>query len=281
MMMMQPTTWLCVNTASGSNDAVRQAALAEALAEAGCAVKRTIDVASENPPSREQLEGAGVELLVVFTGDGTANAVATACEGWAGKVLVLPGGTANLLARALHGERTAEEIVKGAASAASVRPPCIRTSQGTALIEVLAGPGATWSDVREEMRQGNIAAVASSSLTAIRESTGGAMVAIAAPAVGREEGYAGVRLEPRPRGISVEGYGADTVGDYLRQGVALLRRDFRLGPHEDLGALRELVCRSPGGEPIELMIDGERRSGAAEERFVLDELEVNMLTTQP
>lgn len=280
-MMNQASTWLCVNTASGSNDAVRQAAVAEALATAGCKVERTIDVSSEEPPDRGQLEQSGVELLVVFTGDGTVNAIATACEGWAGKVLVLPGGTANLLARTLHGERTAEEIVAGVASAASICRPCIRTSQGTALIEVLAGPGATWSDVREEMRQGNVAAVAATSLTAIRESTGGAMVAIVEPAVGREEGYAGVRLEPRPRGISVEGYGADTVGDYLRQGVALLRRDFRLGPHEDLGALSELVCRSLSGEAIELMIDGERRTGAVEERFVLDELEVNMLTTEP
>lgn len=280
-MMKQPPTWLCVNTASGSNDPARQAAVAEALAQAGCTVQRTIDVASEDPPDRRQLEAADIELLVVFTGDGTVNAVATACEGWAGKILVLPGGTANLLARTLHGERTAEEIIAGAASAAAIRRPCIRTSQGTALIEVLAGPGATWSDVREEMRQGNIAAVASSSLAAIRESTGGAMVAIVEPALGREEGYAGVRLEPRLRGIAVEGYGADTVGDYLLQGVALLRRDFRQGPHEELGELPELICRSPGGQAIELMIDGERRTGTAEERFVLDELEVNMLTTEP
>jgi hypothetical protein len=279
--MKHPVTWLCANAASGSNDEARRAAVKTALVQVGCTVARTIDVAEQEPPDRAQLEAGGVELLVLFTGDGTAHAVANACEGWAGKVLVLPGGTANLLAQALHGQRSAEEIIAALGSAPPIRRPCIRTSQGTALIEVLAGPGAAWSDVREEMREGNIATVASSSLAAIRDSTTGPTVAIVGPPLGKPEGYAGVRLEPKRRGIAVEGYGAETVGDYLRQGVALLRRDFRLGPHEELGALAELTCRSLGEARIELMIDGERRTGGSEERFVLDELGLDMLATRP
>ena len=272
-------TWLCVNGASGSNDPAALDGLLRSLADGGVSPLRTIDLAENRVPDRSELEAAGVDLLAIFTGDGSASAVAAACEGWGGEVLILPGGTANLLAHALHGDRLAADILADLPGARVVRHTCIRTSQGTAMIEVLAGPGATWSDVREDLREGNIGAVAASSLAAIRESTVGSMVALVNPALGRPEGYAGLRLEPEGRGLKVEGYGADTVADYLKQGLALLRRNFRTGPHEDLGTVPEVVCRSLGDGPIELMIDGERHTGGQEERFVLDQLDLNLLTT--
>lgn len=273
-------TWLCANAASGSNDEAAMRELAQALADVRCEPARIIDFSQHPFPDRRQIEAAGVGLLAVFAGDGTINAVATACEGWGGHVLVLPGGTANLLSHALHGERSACEIVAAYPRSQPVRRHCIRNGARTALIEVLAGPGATWSDVREELRDGNLGGVAATSLTAIRESTLGSMVGLAVPPVGREEGYAGLRMEPLAEGIAVEGYGAATVGDYLKQGIALVRRDFREGPHEELALAPEIVCRSLGDEPIELMIDGERHSGASEERFVLDPLDLNLVATR-
>jgi hypothetical protein len=267
--------WLCINLASGGNDDAAIRALAKALA-----AKRVVDVQQDGPPRQSELNAAGVDLLAVFAGDGTVNAVVTALEGWDGAALVLPGGTANLLARALHGERDAQAVAGALAQLHRIRRPCIRTSQGTALIEVLAGPGATWSDVREGLREGHLPGIAASSLTALRQSTAGPMVVVTRPPLGRPDGYAGVRLEPDEGGMLVEGYGADTVADYLRQGLALLRRDFRQGPHEDLGSARDLLCRSQGDGPIELMIDGERRTGGLEERFSLAELGVDLLASR-
>jgi hypothetical protein len=273
-------TWLCANQASGGNDSAALDELKQALERASCAPARIIDIAATDVPTREELEQAGVGRLAVFTGDGTINAVATACEGWAGELLILPGGTANLLSHVLHGDQEACDIVAALPRANVVRRPCIRNGPRTALAEVLAGPGAAWSDVREEMREGNLGGVAATSLTAIRESTLGSMVALALPQVGREEGYAGLRLEPLGNGIAVEGYGAETVGDYFKQGMALLRREFREGPHEELALVPEVVCFSLESEPVELMIDGERHSGSAEERFVLDQLDLNFLSTR-
>jgi hypothetical protein len=276
-----PLTWLCANEASGSNDPAALDELKQALERAECAPARIVDISSDDVPTRRELDAAGVGLLAVFTGDGTLNAVAASCEGWGGQVLVLPGGTANLLSHALHGDRSACEIVSALPRAKVVRRSCIRNAAGTALVEVLAGPGATWSDVREELREGNIGGIAATSLTAIRESTLGPMVAMAVPPVGRDEGYAGLRLEPHDGGIAVEGYGAATIGDYLKQGIALLRREFREGPHDDLVVAPVIVCRSLGEEPVELMIDGERHTGGNEERFVLDRLDLNLLATEP
>jgi hypothetical protein len=272
-------TWLCVNAASGSNDdgAIRE--VAQALAAAGAPPQRVIDVAEGGCPQPGDLARSDVGRLVIFAGDGTTNTVATALEGWDGQILVLPGGTANLLARTLHGEREAEAIVQDLPQLSPLRRPCIRTSQGTALIEVLAGPGATWSDVREGLREGDLPGVAASSLTAIRQSTAGPMVAIAEPPLGRPDGYSGVRLEAAAGGMLVEGYGSETIADYLLHGLALLRRDFRQGPHEELGTAQEIVCHSCGDAPIELMIDGERRTGARAERFSLAELAVDLLAS--
>lgn len=272
-------TWLLVNAASGSNSDAALRDLTGAFAASGAAPQRVVDVPRDGLPPHPHLTDGGVSRVAVFAGDGTVNSVVTALEGWDGQVLILPGGTANLLARALHGERSAAEIVRDLPRLTPLRRPCIRTSQGIALIEVLAGPGATWSDVREGLREGDLPGVAASSLEAIRQSTAGPMVAIQDPPLGRPEGYSGVRLEVRLCGMEVEGYGADTVGDYLLQGLALLRRDYRQGPHDDLGEIRELTCRSLGGEPIELMIDGERRTGSTEERFSLAELAVDLLAS--
>lgn len=272
-------TWFCANAASGSNDDEAIRAVLQAFAATGIAPRRIVDMAREEPPTPADLRAAGVGLLAVFAGDGTLNAVVGGVEDWEGQVLVLPGGTANLLARALHGERPAGEIVRNLPRLAPLRRPCIRTGQGIALIEVLAGPGATWSDVREGLREGDLPGIAASSLGAIRQSTAGPMVAIVDPPLGRAEGYSGVRLEATPQGMLVEGYGPETVADYLLQGLALLRRDYRQGPHDDLGTAREIVCRSQGGEPIPLMIDGERRSGGATERFSLAELAVDLLAS--
>lgn len=272
--------WLVVNSASGSNDEAAVQRVGEALAAAGAAPARIVDIQHEPCPDAEALRDAGVGLVAVFGGDGTINGLLGGLDGWNGAALVLPGGTANLLARALHGERSAEDIAASVDALHPVRRQSITCSQGRALIEVLAGPGAVWSDVREGLRDGDLAEVAATGAEAVMQSVAGPMVHLEEPAIGRDGGYAGVRLVPETDSMAVTGYGAETFGDYLLQGVALLRRDYREGPHEELGRHGEVLCRSSDGEPIELMIDGERRTGRPEERFSLAELAVDLLATR-
>lgn len=279
MQKTSSVTWLVLNAASGSNAADSARSLSDALATAGRRLARTVDVQTDGLPTREQLEAAKVDLLVVFGGDGTANAIVKATLGWSGAVLVLPGGTANLLSRALHGDADAETVIdrlrKGAL--APVRRTGIACAGTVAVIEVLAGPGATWSDVREELRARDPVRTAESVIAATRESAGGAPVHIVEPPLGRSEGYPGVRMAPHGDRMAVYGYGPKGVVDFIKQGVALLRRDFREGPHDELGEHSAVVCRSADATPIELMIDGERATGASQERFELVPLDVDLL----
>lgn len=270
--------WLVANAASGSNSDTAVEGLHEALAAQGCPVSRTISFPDEDLPSVADLDSAGIRTLVTYTGDGTLRTILTAVEGWSGAVLVLPGGTTNLLSKSIHGDHPVEEIVAKLAQMKRTRRTCIDSPAGKAVIEVLAGPGAKWSDVRENLREGDVAALASNAVEAASASTGGSQVRIADPALGNAEGYAGVRLTPYPDGLEADGYGAQSVSDYLMQGVALLRRDFRLGPHDELGRHLRLTCESVDGAEIELMLDGERSCGPASIAFSLAELDVDLLS---
>lgn len=281
--MEKQILWLVVNEASGSNDHEAVEQLIAALGRHAQAPVEVIDIQQAEMPDRAALEAGGVGVLAVFAGDGTTNALATGLEReqWAGKLLVLPGGTSNLLSKKLHGDIDSEAILAQWPKMRPQRRSCIRAPGHTALIEILAGPGAAWSDVREGIREGDLAEIARSGAEAIRQSFSGPMVAVVEPAVGKAEGYTGIRMIPQGGEIVVEGYGASSAGDLLRQGVALAKRDYREGPHDDLGGFDKLVCRSLGDEPIELMIDGERGTTGPEARFSLAEFGLDLLAVEP
>jgi hypothetical protein len=279
-MTIKTPLWLVVNPASGSSDEAAQQALLDRLAQAGQAAERVLDITKNPDLSPDALDSAGIGTLAIFTGDGTLSAVIGGLCDWQGDVLVLPGGTTNLLAKGLHGEEvTLETVVAAFARGAliPVRRNAISWSGGLAVCELLARPGATWSDVREELRDGNMVAMAQSAVEAARHSGSGALVRLSQPDIGKEEGYGGVRLVPEQAGLVVDGYGADTVADYLRQGLALLRRNFREGPHDELGSHRTVHCETVDGAEMDLMVDGERMTGKAQETFSLAPLPVNLL----
>ena len=267
--------WLVTNSASGGNGGEAGAAVEQALAP----VERLTVLPDDGLPSRPALEGAGIEVLALFAGDGTANAAVSRITGWDGHVLVLPGGTQNLLAGTLHGERDAVEIAMAfcRGELVPVRRHLVRSRHGDGLCEIVAGPGATFSEVREALRERNLGEFASAAGEALRQTAGGATVRVIEPALGKPEGYPAVRLHPVDDALAVDGYAADNLAEYARQGLAILSRDFRTGPHDDLGRHDLVVLCSDA--PIELMIDGERATGACEERFAIAPCGVTFLAS--
>ena len=101
--------WLIVNPSSGS---ISGAMSADPLAAIPGLAPAGISIFPDRPlPTPEQLTAARIELLVLFAGDGTIAAAATALDRWAGRVLILPGGTMNMLARRLHGPADPATVV--------------------------------------------------------------------------------------------------------------------------------------------------------------------------
>lgn len=273
-------TWLIYNGSSGSFEPELLHDLIAALDAVGHRPTRVLDCCEDDIPDADTANAAGVGMIAILGGDGTLSRTIAGLEGFGGSILPLPGGTFNLLCRTLHGERDPLEIVAdlGAERLVSQRRPCIRGGGGLlALSEVLAGPGANWAEVREELRDGNIAEVFAKGFEAATESTAGPMVAVVNPPRGRSDGYSGVRLVPGAQGIGIAGYGVEGFLALLQQGAAILACDFREGPHDDLGSAQAVTCRSQDKAPIALMVDGELGEGAAEAVFSLDMLGVDLL----
>lgn len=273
--------WLVHNASSGSNDADALSALRDAIGTAGLDLVGETCFPRDDAPGPADLDGIGADTVAIFAGDGTISSVVAGLNGWQGTVLPLPGGTMNMLARRLHGDATAPEIVARFASGIvdRVNPTVLVSRHAIGLTGALAGPGTAWADVREAMREPNLAELVSTAGEAITSSTSGAKVVCRDSDCGREEGYTAITLTPQDDGIEGAGYYAETLADYARQGVALLQRDFRNGPNESLGrhATMRLACL--GDEPMGLLIDGEPYQGAQEEEFALGTSEVAFWTT--
>lgn len=275
--------WLVVNPASGSNSDESVADVRRALSAAGMDPRRTICFPDEALPTRAELDAAGIGILAVFTGDGTINAQAALLHDWGGALLILPGGTQNLLARALHGDAEPDAIIAavGRGEASRCRLQAVRTSRGHALVEAVAGPAVAWAGVREGLRTLDVPAIAGALGEAVRATAAGALVHVAEPALGRPEGYRAVRMDARPDGLlAVDGYDATDWRELAEHASNMIvHRDFRNGPHEDLGRAARIVCRSSA--PIALMLDGEQCEGAEEEVFTAEAFPVDFLRTGP
>lgn len=274
--------WLMVNARSGSNNDAAIDALEGACTGNGFAVERLVRFPDEDLPTPAQLDAAEIDRLAIFTGDGTLNAAITGLYGWGGSVIVLPGGTMNLLSLRLHGENDTPTILRRIANGAcrAVRPLAARCAKGDALAGLLAGPGTAWANVREAMRDLDMAGLAQGTSDAVAKTSGGTTVRCADPALGHDDGYPLIEITPSHRGMQIDGYRSDGAREVLQQSWALLRRNFREGPHERLGLLDEATLESANGDPLEVLIDGEAATLPPRATFTVAPCEVDLLATQ-
>ncbi len=280
---MEPNApcWLVVNPASGSNNQSSTDTVTAALTERGWRVDRTIAFPDDALPDPAALDAAGVGLVVVYTGDGTLNALISHLAGWGGQVLVLPGGTMNLLPLRLH--RTTDvnailDIVAGGGALAR-RLDCVRCPAGMALAGLLVGPGTAWSRVRESMRNFAIVDVAKDTIDAVKESTSGPMVMLEGSRLSRDGGYPLIELTPGEHGVQMAGYYADAPLELAGQAWATVRRRFREGPHDRLGLATELTIVSADSTPLPCLLDGEPAECPSGTRFVVEPCQVDLLAT--
>lgn len=273
--------WLVCNAASGSNRDETLRALEECCGEHGFRVAHGTVFPERDLPTPAVLDAAGIDLVAVFAGDGTINALLGQLAGWAGAVLVLPGGTMNLLYHRLHGEAPMEAVIARAArgQAHRHRPGIIRAAAGDGYAGVLVGPGTAWNAVREAMREYDVLEIAEGTGEAISETLEGEPVACIEPPLGRREGYPLLMLTPHDDGIEVAAFYAETPGEYLQQTVALVKRNFRDGPHDILDKVDRLRVAGAGGGRFGMLIDGEPGADSREAEFALAPCAVDLLAT--
>lgn len=214
--------WLVVNAGSGSTDGTVAAGLKARLAGMGIVVAGETDFPVDAPPVAAMLDAVATDTLLICGGDGTINAAWAAADDWRGQCLVLPGGTMNGLAKALHGDAGRDAILDGAATARLVRPPIASAGDRHALVGVILGPAASWVRAREGVRQGRFARAVRAARLAWSRSF--------ARAISIEGGigqHRAVIILPRDDGLEVAAVSADGIGDAIRLGWQWLVGDWR------------------------------------------------------
>jgi hypothetical protein len=253
-------TVLIINAASGSAGAVGEADLVAGLTLAGFEPIKTFRLPGDELPNRTSVEALAADVVAVVSGDGTIASVCEAMAGWSGEILVFPGGTMNLLAKRLHGDGTIADLLERLAEGPveSSEISVIRTADKDVLTGLIAGPSTEWGRVRESIRNLDIAEIAAKLPEAWAATTSSESVRIE----GYDGGYPAIFVEPLDNGnLAVRGIKADGVGDMLSHGIAWLRRDFRDGPHDDLGERPAVKIIDDVDKTLGLLIDGEQEEG--------------------
>jgi diacylglycerol kinase family enzyme len=148
-----------INTSSGSYDSESEQKMLSILAGAGV-VEPKVWCGEAKEMERFFAEAAGqqLEMLIVLGGDGTIRAAAEACAEKGSYLIPLPGGTMNMLPRALYGNVSWEEALKKTFTAPLAKVLSGgRVANKRFFIAAIVGAPALWTQPRESMREGNIA----------------------------------------------------------------------------------------------------------------------------
>lgn len=147
--------WLITNPHSGSTSHEKCEALATLFAEPHAMIVGRTTFPQDVLPTIEELDAAGAELVALFAGDGTINAAASLYDEWNGAMLILPGGTMNMLAKRLHGEGEPHEIVERSfVEHREIHLPLVEAGPHRAFVALIVGPAAAWGYAREAARYG-------------------------------------------------------------------------------------------------------------------------------
>jgi Diacylglycerol kinase catalytic domain len=253
-------TLLIINKSSGSVGAVDYEELKLSFGAAGFAIEHIVELPEDELPERDDVEAMAVDVVATLSGDGTVAGVCEKLNGWSGALLVLPGGTMNLLSRRLYGEQTVgsllEMLQNGEYSAERVS--VVQTPVAEVFTGLIAGPSTRWGEVRESIRNLDLAEVVEKVPEAWAATTTSDSVRIESI----KGGYPAIFVEPLDNGnLGIRAFRADGVGDMLSHGIAWLRRDFRDGPHDELGELRAVNIIDDSDAVIGLLLDGEQSTG--------------------
>ena len=228
------TLWFITNPKSGTATPAKAEALATLFAEQGLTLAGRTAFPDDALPTPASLDAAGVDTAVLFAGDGTINAAVSALADWTGQILILPGGTMNMLAKLLHGPAEPAAIVTSAiAHGRRMALPIVEAGEYRALVGLILGPAANWVRARELVRAGRLRGLVRALRLAWRRTFGH-----------------GIRLEGVP-GLK---HGAQAVLVRAEPGrldiAAIDARDFRALTQARLGMADRRLGRGIGSDAV-------------------------------
>ncbi len=253
-----------INTASGGCDASAAEQMKAVFVQAGLDHAEVIDMAPPDIDATLKRAVAAADIVVVLGGDGTIRAAAAACSNTDKLLIPLPGGTMNMLPKALYGSRSWVDAL-----AETLSDPQVHVvSGGRAESELffcaaVLGAPSLWADAREAIRRGDFIEAVRRSVTAIRRSA-------SEPLTYRMEGGAPATAEAiavicplvsralREDELSLEAAAIEpvTASALFRLAFHAIFDDWRNDPSISLARVKRLEARGHGRVPV--ILDGEK-----------------------
>ncbi len=246
--------WLILNRSSRSVAGDWDAILTAAFEARGTTVAGLTDFPDQPLPTAAELDAGKVDVVAVAAGDGTINAVARAYDDWGGVLLVLPGGTMNLLAKSLHGDAAPEAIVAAIADPPDVRPiATVDAGDHRAVVGAIVGPAASWVHTREAVRKGAWSKIARNIRLAYTRTLSKSVHLRAGQ--GRSRGYRAVFIHPADDTLSIVKVRASGWQDGVRLGFTYLTGTWEGARGVETDTKTEVVLAER--EPVSALFDGE------------------------
>ncbi|MEC7931524.1 MAG: diacylglycerol kinase family protein [Pseudomonadota bacterium] len=246
--------WFISNIRSGSATQAGCEAIEAVCAEKGLALAGRTRFPDDPLPDPAELAAARVDTLMLFAGDGTINAALCHYADWDGAILVLPGGTMNLLAKTLHGDSAPADIVHTAhLRQHRVALPFAEAGRLRAFVGLIVGPAAHWVRAREAAREGRFARLLRAAMQAWRRTFGDHVRITGVPGLVRR--YQAILATPGADGLAVAGIDARDWRAIVELGWDWLKGDWMAA--RAVTATRATGFTLAGRKPVLALFDGE------------------------
>lgn len=247
--------WFITNPNSGTATPAKCAALEAVFEERGLTLAGRTEFPDQPLPEGAELMRGQVDTVVLFAGDGTINAALCALAEWKGSFLILPGGTMNLLAKALHSELDPHKIVHAAQDEARrVALPFIEAGEHRAFVGLILGPAAAWGRAREAVRKGRLGRLVQAARAAWRRTFGKRGIRVEG-APGLAHHYQAIFVTPARDGLEVNAVDARDWGAIVQLGWDWLTGDWVAG--RAVTETHAESLRVKGTRPVLALFDGE------------------------
>lgn len=252
--MTMRTLWFITNPRSGTATPAKADAIAASFDRHGLTLAGRTAFPDDALPTPDGLDAAGVDTIVLFAGDGTINAAVTALAEWDGAILILPGGTMNLLAKLLHGAADPAAIVAAAtARGRRICLPYVDVAGHRALVGLILGPAANWVRARELVRAGRLRGLARALRHAWRRTFGRGIRLDGVP--GLKHGAQAVLVRAEPGRLDVAAIDARDFRALTRLGWEWLTGDWVAA--SEVTQCHTASFRTRGDKPALALVDGE------------------------
>lgn len=246
--------WFITNPHSGSTSAAKCEAVEAVFKEQGLTLVGRTHFPDDDLPAPESLDAERVDTVVLFAGDGTINAAVCRLADWDGAVLILPGGTMNMLAKVLHGDADPQAIIHAAHEhARQVALPFVEAGPHRAFVGVILGPAAHWGRAREAARKGRVKAVVAAARNAWRRTFSRGIRLTGAAEL--HKSYQAVFVTAAGHDLRVAAIDARDLGSIVQLGWGWLTGEWVAARAVDTTRAQRLGIA--GRQPVMALFDGE------------------------